>query len=94
MVASLEADAAVQQQKLNAAKQKVEQLVLSLQVPDDVALMDAAAGLDVPGLKKFWPYFEAKRERDEIQRFISIAKIKAESERLDLETEAAKHRSQ
>jgi hypothetical protein len=90
VVASLDAQATAQQQRLEAAKQKVEQLVLSLQVPDEVALMDAAAGRDVPGLKKYWPYFEAKRERDELQRFITIAKIKAESERLDLESETAK----
>ena len=90
VVASLDAQVAAQEQKLEAAKQKVEQFVLSLQVPDEVALMDAAAGLDVPGLKKYWPYFEAKRQRDEIQRFITIAKMKAVSEKLDLESEAAK----
>ena len=90
VIAYFDAQAAAQQQKLEAANQKVQQFALSLQVPDEIALMDAATGLDVPGLNKYWPYFHAKRERDEIQRFAAIAKMKALSEKLDQEGDPIK----
>jgi hypothetical protein len=91
---SLDARAASRQDNLNAAKRKIDHLALNLQVPDEVAMTDPAEALDIPGLKKYWPYFQARRERDEIQRFITILKMKAVSEELDFKADAAKRLQQ
>ncbi len=93
-IASLIAPATAQQENLNAAKRKVEQLELTLQVPDEVAMMDAAKSLDTPSLEKYRPYFEARQERDKIQWFIAIRRMKVAAEELDLEAEAAKRAQQ
>jgi hypothetical protein len=83
-----------EQDKLDAAKQKVEQLVTAWRVPDEVSTMDVTMGLDHASLKQYWPYFEAKRERDELQRYVSILKIRVMAEKIDLGLEATKGGSQ
>jgi len=82
-VASMETKLTDEQEKLDTAKRKVEQLVLTLEIPDEVAMMDASKGLDVPGLKKYWPYFEAKRQRDILERLIGLLNLKAQAEEIE-----------
>ena len=59
-----------------------------------MAMMDAAKSLDTASLEKYRPYFEARQERDKIQRFIAIRMMKVAAEELDLEAEAAKRAQQ
>jgi predicted RNase H-like nuclease (RuvC/YqgF family) len=88
VIGAMDARVQEQQEKLDAAKVKVEQAALTLQVPDEVALMDADAGLNEPGLKKYWPYLEAKRDRDRLYRFNEILRMKVVMEKIDLQQEA------
>jgi hypothetical protein len=90
-IASLVAPATAQQENLNALKRKVEQLTLTLQVPDELAAVDPGKSLDTPSLERYRPYFEAKQQRDELQRFITIRRMKAAAEEIDFEAETAKN---
>ena len=54
-----------QEQKVEAAKQKVKRLLSALNVPEEASQMDSAAALDTASLKQYWPYFEAKKELEE-----------------------------
>src|ERR1044071_7499434 len=58
-IGALEERLRAQQVSLDAAKQKVEQLAITWNVPDEVARMETSDGLDISTLKQYWPYFEA-----------------------------------
>jgi hypothetical protein len=89
-IALLDGELKTQQERLDAAKEKVEQLVTTWNVPDEVSRMDVSAGLDSVALKQYGPYFEARRERDELQRFVSILKMKVAAEKIDLSIDTTK----
>jgi cell division protein FtsL len=89
-IASLETQVKAQEEMLDAAKQKVEQFVTTWNVPDEVSKMAVSDGLDSVALKQYWPYFEARQEREELQRFVSILKMKVMSEKIDSGVEATK----
>lgn len=89
-LAALEASVQEEQQKLEAAKQKAAELLISLNIPADVSTMDAAKGLDTASLRAYWPYFEAKRERDSLQFLEERFRLRLIAERLDARIEAAK----
>ena len=55
------------QAKLGEANQCVKGLLVALKVPDDIATMDVGKGLKMLSLEPYWPYFEAIRERENLQ---------------------------
>jgi hypothetical protein len=71
--------------KLGDAQKKIEELMMSLKVPDDIAAFEPDKALDVPGLKVYWPYFEARRQRDNLRAFERILSMKVASELIDSE---------
>ena len=93
-IGALEERLRAQQVSLDAAKQKVEQLAITWNVPDEVARMETSDGLDISTLKQYWPYFEARRERQQLEKFVSLLKMKLAAEKIDLAVEAAKDISQ
>ena len=93
-VTAMDDEVKTQQEKVDAAQQKVEQLATSWNVPDELSRMDVSVGLDSVPLKPYWPYFKARRERDELQTMLSLMKTKAAAERLDLDLETTKNASQ
>lgn len=86
---ALEASAVEEQQRCDAMKQKVNALLLSLKVPDDVASIPAAKALESPSLQAYWPYFEAKKELEPMQRILESLKIRLVQDRINVATEAA-----
>jgi len=60
-LAALEAALIGQQQQAAAAKRAMDDLRVSLQVPDDVVALEPATGLALASLRQYWPYLEAKR---------------------------------
>lgn len=60
-IAALEAALNGQQQQAVAAKKAMDDLRVSLQVPDDVVALEPATGLALNSLRQYWPYLEAKR---------------------------------
>jgi len=71
--------------KVEEAQKKIEELMASLNVPDDVAALEPDKALDVPGLKTYWPYFDARRQRDSLRAFERVLSMKVASELIDLE---------
>lgn len=71
-IAVLESSAQEQQQKYEAARQKAVDLLVSLNVPPEVSNLEAAKALDTANFQAYWPYFEAKRDRDSL-RFLAEA---------------------
>jgi RNA polymerase sigma factor (sigma-70 family) len=89
-IASLETELKTQQERLDVANQKVEQLVTTWNVPDEVSKMAVSDGLESVALTGYWPYLETRREREELQRSVSILKMKVMAEKIELGIEATK----
>jgi cell division protein FtsL len=80
---SLEISLQEQQQKLDAAKQRTRELLLNLNIPAEFSTMEPAKGLDTASLSSYWPYFEAKRERDLLESTIERIRLRLMAERID-----------
>jgi DNA repair exonuclease SbcCD ATPase subunit len=78
------------QQKLEAARQKTAGLLLDLNIPPEVSTLDAAKGLDTASLRAYWPYFEAKRERETMQSLAERLAMRLLQEKIDASIEAAR----
>lgn len=50
--------------KLADAKKKVADLLNTLAVPEEVAVLDYSRAMNMPSLQRYWPFFEAARERE------------------------------
>ncbi|PYI80168.1 MAG: hypothetical protein DME26_22100 [Verrucomicrobia bacterium] len=78
------------EQKLEAAKRSAAELLISLNVPADISTLDVSTALDTVGLRAYWPYFEAKRERDTLQITANRVRLRLVQEQIDAGIEAAK----
>jgi hypothetical protein len=89
-LAALDAALTAQQGRVDAGKQKAEQLLTALNVPEDLARMDedAMANLSSESMEYYRPYFQAKRELESLERFTAILKIKMNAERHDAQEDA------
>jgi hypothetical protein len=79
-----------EQQRLDSAKQRAAELLVGLNVPAEISTMEAGKALDTAGLRAYWPYFEAKRERDALQALVERLRIRLMQERMEAAVEAAK----
>jgi hypothetical protein len=82
-LAALDAHLTAQEQKLEAAKQKVAGLLTALSIPQDVSKLETATGLGREDLKPYWPYFEAKKGLEEEERYAQILRMKVRFDHLD-----------
>lgn len=82
-IVALEASVQEHGQRVEAAKQRATDLLLSLNIPAEVSTMDAAKALDTASLRAYWPYFEAKRERDTLQNLAERIQSRLLAERVD-----------
>jgi hypothetical protein len=82
-LAALDAHLTAQEQKLQAAKQKVTGLLAALNIPQDVLKMEAATVLGREDLKQYWSYFEAKKGLEEEERYTQILRMKVRFDHLD-----------
>ena len=82
-LAEVEALAQEGKQHLQAIKQKATELLTSLNVPDDISRMDANKALDTPDLRPYWPFFEAKREREILQTLEDRLRMRLIQEQVD-----------
>jgi hypothetical protein len=62
--------------KLDAAKQREELLLVTLNVPEQVLKSGVADALDAENVNAYRPYFKAKQEREEIERFEDVMEAK------------------
>ncbi|GEM_PF-2105089 len=76
--------------QLDQLKQATANLLFELQVPDDIAVMDAARALDIPSLSRYWPYFESKRRREILQNLADALEMKLMQDELNLNQEEAR----
>ena len=72
-----------QQTKLETASQRLDELRVSLTVPDEIAVMEVDKALDDPRLANYRAYFESKQSRDRMRGFARILEMKLAAERLD-----------
>jgi hypothetical protein len=91
---ALEASATEEQQRCDDMKQKVTELLFSLKVPDEVATTPTSKALEMPSLQAYWPYFEAKRELEPMQRILESLKARLAQERIHARLEAEGVRTQ
>lgn len=82
-LAALDAHLSAQEQKLEAAKQKIAGLLAALSVPQEVSRLETATGLGREDLKPYWPYFEAKKGLEEEERYAQILRMKVRFDHLD-----------
>jgi cell division protein FtsL len=94
MTATLEASLQEEQQRLEAAKQRAAELLVSLNIPAEVSTMGGAQALDTASLRAYWPYFEAKRERDLLQSMVERIRVALFSQRIDAGLDKAKRDGQ
>ncbi len=62
--------------KLAELKRSTADLLFQLGVPDEVATLDPRQGLEMGSLKHYWPYFEAKIRRDDVERLVDSLEMK------------------
>jgi hypothetical protein len=60
------------QQKVNEAKHQEQLLLDTLKVPEDISKMEVDAALSMGDLEQYWPYFQARRARQEAEKFGSV----------------------
>lgn len=89
-LAELESSASDALEQAEAARQRAEELMVTLDVPADVAAMDPDAGLQSSNLRAYWPYFEARRERENLQRTADTLRLRLVQEAADSDVDAAR----
>jgi len=89
VVGVLENYLAQYQQQAEEAKQKAAGYVLTLNVPADIVGMEARTALNTANLKVYWPYFEAKQDREFAEVRIDRLWRQVERARINASIEAA-----
>lgn len=69
------------EQKSAAAKKRVEQLLMTLRVPNEIAALPTERALSAPSA--YWPYFEARRELEGLQLVVERLKLRLTQEQID-----------
>lgn len=72
---------------MDSASLKLQELMTSLNVPDEVAALDDDMGLSIPSLRAYWPYFETRKEWLWAQRNAKIIRMKLQMSEIDSEVD-------
>jgi hypothetical protein len=94
LLPALEVSAQEEQRKWELAGQKAAELLTNLNVPPEAAMIPPNQALDNVDLRAYWPFFEAKKERDVQQRIAEAVRMKLITERIESGAEAVTNRSQ
>lgn len=86
ILAELESATNEAAQNAVTAREKADELLTRLNVPADVDALDAEAALASPNLRAFWPYFEARKERDTLERVAEALRLRLLQETVDAGT--------
>jgi hypothetical protein len=89
VVGVLENYLAQYQQQAEEAKQKAASFLLTLNVPAEIAGMEAKSALENANLKVYWPYFEARTDRENAEVRIDRLRRQVERARINASIEAA-----
>lgn len=76
VLAELESASSEAAQNAETARQRTEELLDSLKVPADVEALSAESALATPDLRSYWPYFEARREHDILERVAEALRLR------------------
>ena len=94
LLPALEVSAQEEQRKAELATQRAAELLTNLNVPPEAAMIPPNQALDNVDLRAYWPFFEAKKERDVQQRIVEAIRLKLMSEKIESGVEALTNRSQ
>jgi len=86
-VAMLEEQKARQDKNVAEQKNKVTELVSTLQIPDEAVGLSSEKALNNPGLRRYWPYFQAKRDLENVQYINEKLTMRLMQERVNLDLE-------
>jgi hypothetical protein len=86
-VALLEEEKARRENALADHKAKLAELISTLRVPDEVAGLASDKALGMPSLKRYWPYFEARRNMELQQLVTERVNLRLIQEKVNLEME-------
>jgi hypothetical protein len=81
---AIEEKALEQQIRLQAAEEKVVQLVVGLAIPEQITGMDPNQGLGNPHLHAYWPFFKAKRELQTLLRISDSLQLRLAQEQVEI----------
>ncbi len=76
-------------EKANTAKSRLVELMNQLSIPDELAALEISTALNMPSLQKYWPYFEAKKDYEEVADIARLVKRKLHIEELELGIQTA-----
>ncbi len=82
-IAALETSAQEFQHNFEATKQRAAELLTSLNIPADVSTMEPSKALDTASLKPYWPFFEAKKDRERAERLMVSVQLRIAQEQTE-----------
>jgi hypothetical protein len=82
------------QQKVDAARQRTADLLVTLNMPAEVSTMDPSKALATASLKPYWPFFESLREREHLTFLLEKLQARLLQDQLDARAAAEKARAQ
>jgi hypothetical protein len=82
-IAALEDRLAAHGRKVDEARQKADQLLTALNVPEGLSTMDAdaMANMDDATLARYSPYFQARRDVQNLERIVAMLKLRLSAAR-------------
>lgn len=93
-LAALELSVAEFRQKVDAAKQRTAELLVTLNIPTEISTMDPSKALATASLQPYWPFFDAVREREHMVYLMEKVQARLLQEQIDAKAAAEKSKSQ
>ena len=75
----------MQQEKLGAIRTRASDLLISLDIPEEIANKSQSEAMASVSLRKFWPYYEARREAETQQRITETIHLRLLQEKVDFQ---------
>jgi hypothetical protein len=89
-IAALELSVMEFQPKVDAARQRAADLLISLNIPAEISTTDPTKALATASLQAYWPFFEAQREREHMVFLMEKLQARLLQEQLDARAAAEK----
>jgi hypothetical protein len=82
-IGQLQSSATEQEQRIELAMQSIQRLYRNLNVPEELDQIDPQSGLQMATLANYWPFFEAKRELENLRRVGDALRLRLAHERIE-----------
>jgi hypothetical protein len=82
-IGQLQSSATEQEERIELAMQKIQTVYWNLAMPEELDQMDPKSGLTMATLANYWPYFEAKRELENLLRVGDALRLRLAHESIE-----------